>query len=123
MATGMNQGGGVFEYPDVPSLGPDTWAGMTGVHPEDPLVGGRTGFGYTDDINRRVVIGAPSTGAKGGPVRAHYSELLNLKGNPIGWVCIAAIIYLGLAHISLHGSLTGKAGKARAGATGGFGSG
>src|SRR5438270_2647952 len=105
MATGQGQSGGVFGWPDVPALGYETWAQMSGVHPDSPLVGGRgspSGGVDPDYKYRRVAIAAPdAAGNHGAPMKAHYSELMNLKGNPIGWVLIAAIIYLGLAHVSL----------------------
>lgn len=129
MATGQGQSGGLFGWPDVPDLGPETWASMSGVSPSSPLVGGRGGdVGYSGTsvtgTERRVAVSAPEhAGGAGTPTRAHFSEILNLKGNPIGWVLIASIIYLGLAHISLHGSLTGRAGKARGRASAGLGSG
>ncbi|MGI8412660.1 MAG: hypothetical protein ACR2QA_09235 [Solirubrobacteraceae bacterium] len=125
MATGQGQSGGVFGWPDLPELGQESWAQTSSMHPYNPLVGGRAGsIGGQGGVNvtgneRRVAIASPASAATGGPVRGHYSELLNLKGNPIGWVLIAAIVYLGLAHISLHGSITGKAGKARGNASGG----
>lgn len=128
MATGQGQSGGVFGWPDVPDLGPETWASMSGVSPASPLVGGR-GDGYGGVLvtgnERHVAVGSPAAagGAGAPPVRAHFSEILNLSGNPIGWVLIAAIIYLGLAHVSLHGSFSGRAGKARGNASAGVGSG
>jgi hypothetical protein len=129
MATGQGQSGGVFGWPDVPELGVDTWTSMSGVSPSSPLVGGRGGdYGSAGTnvtgMSRRVAVGSPdAAGSSGAPVRGHFSEVLNLSGNPIGWVLIAAIIYLGLAHVSLHGSLRGRAGKARASASAGAGSG
>jgi hypothetical protein len=128
MATGQGQTGGVFGWPDVPDLGPETWASMSGVSPDSPLVGGRGG-GYGGVLvtgnERRVAVGSPTAAGAAGsaPTRGHFSEILNLSGNPIGWVLIAAILYLGLAHISLHGSLRGRAGKTRGSASGGLGSG
>lgn len=113
MATGQGQSGGVFALPDQ-DHGYETWASMSGVHPSNPLVGGRGATGGVDpDYHlRNVALGAPDVaGNAGAPMKAHYSEILNLKGNPVGWVLIAAIIYLGLAHISLHG----RVGKTSAG--------
>ena len=124
MAGGLGQGGGVFSLPDNPSLGADTWAMMGGVDPGSPLVGGRgpRGGPTADFSYRQVALGTadPAAGAAAGaPMAANWREIFNLKGNPVGWVLIAAIIYLGLAHISLHGSA--RAGRARASA--GIGSG
>ena len=120
----------MFGWPDVPELGAETWAGMSGVSPHSALVGGRGGDVAYGGINvtgdsRRVAVGSPDDagGHGGAPMRAHFSEILNLKGNPIGWVLIAAIVYLGLAHISLHGSLSGRAGHARGSASAGLGTG
>ena len=115
MAGGQGQGGGVFALPDVPSLGQETWADMAGVHPNDPLVGGRGAQGIVvNNAYRQVALGAPdpSAGAaSGAPMSGNWREIFNLKGNPVGWVLIASIIYLGLAHISLQGRL----GKSKAG--------
>lgn len=126
MAGGQGQGGGLFGWPDLPELGQESWAGMSSMHPDSALVGGRAGAIGSAGVNvtgqeRRVALGAATTPAAGGPVRGHYTELGNLKGNPIGWVLLAAILYLGLAHVTLHGSLSGRAGKAHAGASAGVG--
>lgn len=115
MATGQLQGGGLFAWPDLPQNGPNEWAQMTGMDPAHPLVGGTSGRpGYGSTATRRVAI-ADSTQqlgdiASGSPARAHFSELANLKGNPIGWVLIIAVLYLGVMHIHV-----------RAGASGGLG--
>lgn len=115
MATGQLQGGGLFAWPDLPELGPNTWAQMTGMAPEHPLVGGSAGRpGYGSAATRRVAIADQSQQlsdvASGAPARAHFSELANLRGNPIGWVLIIAVLYLGVMHIHV-----------RAGASGGIG--
>lgn len=121
MAYGLGQGP-MFSVPDVGSLGAQTWAGMSGVHPSSPLVGGRGapsgGVDADFHFSRTSIAGAgdASVGAAtGAPMSANWREIFNLQGNPVGWVMIAAIIYLGLAHVTLHGS--GSFGKARAGAS------
>jgi hypothetical protein len=114
MATGQLQSGGVFSWPDVPELGYETWAEMTGMHPAHPLVGGQSGQpGYGSISTRQVAVANPAVTvgpASGSPASAHWKEVFNLKGNPIGWVLIAAVLYLGLMHIHV-----------RAGASGGLG--
>lgn len=124
MATGMGQSGGTFAVPEVPGLGTETWAMMGGVDPGSPLVGGRgpRGGPTADFAYRQVALGAPDASAgaaAGAPMAANWREIFNLKGNPVGWVLLAAIAYLGLSHISLHGSA--RAGKARASAAVGTG--
>jgi len=117
MATGQLQSGGVFAWPDAPGLGYSTWASMSGVHPDSPLVGGRAGeHGYAGTLvtgqSRRVALASPdAAAASDAPMKAHYSELWNLKSNPVGWVLVAAVIYLGLAHVSLNA----RVGKTSAG--------
>jgi hypothetical protein len=114
-ATGLGQSGGVFSWPDVPELGYETWSSMTSVEPGHPLVGGSgpgsLGYGPAHGM-RQVALAqpAPAQGAAAGsPASANWRELFNLKGNPLPWVLLAAILYLGLMHIHV-----------RAGATGGF---
>jgi hypothetical protein len=113
MATGLLQSGGVFEWPATPEVGYETWAEMSGMSPGHPLVGGSgpgsLGYGPARGY-RQVAIGdAASAGlvgpASGSPANAHFSEILNLKGNPIGWVLIASIIYLGLTHLHVRASV------------------
>lgn len=107
MATGQDTAvRGVFAVPDVPSLGPMTWAEMGGVHPDSPLVGGRgspTGGVDPDYKYRRVAVGSTAATATATPV-GHFSELLNFRGSPMPWILLAAIAYLGLVHVSVAGS-------------------
>jgi hypothetical protein len=102
MATGQDQGGGVFALPDVPSLGLATWADMTSMQPGHPLVGGEAGQPGYGGGQRQVMIASGSqqnTQTLGSPARSHWSELFNLGGNPIGWVLIAVVLFWGLQHI------------------------
>lgn len=97
-------GGGVLAPPSVGGLGYMDWASMSGVDPGSPLVGGQAGQPGYGAGQRQVAIGeAPVTlaAASGSPAAANWRELFNLKGNPIGWVCLATIAYLGLTHLSL----------------------
>jgi hypothetical protein len=113
MATGQMQGGGVESYPLVPEAGYEDWASMSGISPAHALVGGQAGNPGYEGGQRQVAIAAPdpmSGVASGSPARKGPLELFNLKGNPIGWVLIAAVLFLGLMHIHVN-----------AGASGGFG--
>jgi hypothetical protein len=108
MAMGQDQGGGLFARPDVPALGPATWAEMSAVHPDSPLVGGRAPYsgGIEPAFNlRRVALAAPNPsphpGAEG--IQGHPSELLNFKGSPMPWILLAALAYLGLVHLHAAG--------------------
>jgi hypothetical protein len=117
MATGQLQGGGVFSWPDVPTLGIQTWAGMSGMTPGHPLVGG-SGPGSQNGVTgaRSVAIAQPppTQGAvAGAPGSQNWRELFNLKGNPTGWVLIAAILYLGLMHLHVRGGADFGVGKGR----------
>lgn len=113
MAEGLGQGGAVFEWPVVTSAGYEDWAGMSGIDPGHALVGGSAGSPGYGAGQRQVAVASPDpTGgvAAGSPMRANWTEAFNLKGNPISWVLIFAVLYLGLMHIHV-----------KAGASGGFG--
>jgi hypothetical protein len=100
MAIGQGQGGGVFSWPDAPALGAATWADMSGVRPDNPLVGGRGaagGVGGDDYRYRKVALAAPEHQPVG--QRAHFTELLNFSGSPMPWILLAALAYLGLIHL------------------------
>jgi hypothetical protein len=115
MATGQMQEGGVFEWPATPEVGYEDWAGMSGMSPGHPLVGGSAGVPGYGGGQRQVAVAAPNPTAgvaSGSPARANWAELFNLRGNPIGWVLIAAVLFLGLMHIHV-----------KAGANAGFGAG
>ncbi|HET8978549.1 MAG TPA: hypothetical protein VFN87_10340 [Solirubrobacteraceae bacterium] len=104
----------MFAVPDVPDVGYQDWATMTGMQPGHPLVGGTAGSPGYGAGQRQVAVSDPGSAAlgqvaAGSPARANWSEVFNLKGNPIGWVLIAALVYLGLMHIHV-----------RAGASAGF---
>src|SRR5438270_103472 len=91
-----------MSQPDVPDVGLGQWAAVSGMHPDDPLVGGRGGMvGGT----RRVARAAPDQTALPGAenIQGHYSQLLNFKGSPMPWLLLAAIAYLGLVHLHVAG--------------------
>ncbi|HWE11185.1 MAG TPA: hypothetical protein VG325_17685 [Solirubrobacteraceae bacterium] len=116
MATGLEQHGGLFDWPNVPDVGYSDWATLSGMAAAHPLVGGTAGSPGYGGGQRQVAVADPGTAsvaqaAAGSPAKAHWSELINLKGNPIGWVLIATILYLGLMHIHV---------RAGASASGGF---
>jgi hypothetical protein len=116
MAFGLADVGGVMDRPVTDSaVGYEDWGGMTGMSPSHPLVGGTSGQpGYGSYPTRQVAIAAPqATLSPGQPARAHWSELFNFKGNPTGWVLIAAILYLGLMHIHVRGGASVGVGKGR----------
>jgi hypothetical protein len=121
MAYGLGQDAGVFSWPDVPDVGYQDWSEMSGMSPAHPLVGGSSGApGYGSAATRQVMLTDPGQAAvaqvaAGSPARANWTELGNLKGNPIGWVLIAAIAYLGLMHVHVNAG-------ASAGFSGGKGS-
>lgn len=111
---------GVFAPPQDEGVGYEDWAEMSGMQPAHPLVGGSAGTPGYGGGQRQVLAADPGTAAlaqvaAGSPVRSNWSELFNLKGNPIGWVCIAAILYLGLMHLHVRagvsGGFTGGKGK------------
>lgn len=110
---GMGQGGGVFDWPALPDVGYDDWATLSGMQAAHPLVGGSAGSPGYGGGQRQVAVadggGAAAVAqvAAGSPARANWSEVLNLKGNPIGWVMIAAILYLGLMHIHVRAGVSG----------------
>lgn len=114
MAYGQDQTGGVFARPDVTSIGLETWAQMGGVHPSNPLVGGRGADGGVDPdyhFSRVSVAGAPA--ANGAPTPSHISEILNFKGSPMPWLLIGAIAYLGLVHLHANGTISAGGGVGR----------
>ena len=106
MAFGLDSDvAGVFAVPNDQDVGYDDWATMSGMQPGHPLVGGYSGSpGYGGGQRQVAVADGSSTAglaqvAAGSPARQNWTELFNLKGNPVGWVCIFAILYLGLMHI------------------------
>jgi hypothetical protein len=105
-AFGQADVGGVMDYPLVPDAGLESWAQMSSMQPGHPLVGGSAGAPGYGGGQRQVVVGAPAPTqpvASGSPTASHWSELFNFKGNPIGWVAIAAVLFLGLMHIHVRG--------------------
>lgn len=104
-------GGGVMAPPAVGGLGYADWATMSGVDASSPLVGGQAGQPGYQAGQRQVAIGqSPVTlaAATGSPAAANWRELFNLRGNPVGWVAIAAIAYLGLTHLSIRQQKGGR---------------
>jgi hypothetical protein len=106
------QGGGLLVSPNVATLGVADWSAMSSMSPAHPLVGGSAGRPGYGSGQRQVVVSDPSqaqmsTVASGAPARSNWSEIFNLKGNPIGWVLIASILYLGLMHIHVNAGVTG----------------
>jgi hypothetical protein len=112
MAFGQGQGGGLQDPPAVQGLGAFDWTSMSGMSPGHTLVGGSAGRPGYEAGQRQVFVADPgqaaaNTLASGSPARANWSEVFNLKGNPIGWVLIASILYLGLMHIHVRGGVSG----------------
>jgi hypothetical protein len=112
MAGGQMQSGGLLVSPSVATLGVADWAGMSSMQPGHPLVGGSAGRPGYEGGQRQVVVSDPSQAAMsslagGAPARGNWSEIFNLKGNPIGWVLIASILYLGLMHIHVNAGVSG----------------
>jgi hypothetical protein len=112
MAFGQDQGGGLLDPPIVQGEGYADWASMSGMHPQNSLVGGNAGSPGYGTGQRQVALASPgqnnaATLASGSPARANWSEVFNLKGNPIGWVLIASILYLGLMHIHVKADASG----------------
>jgi hypothetical protein len=116
MAYGLSDVAGVFSLPPDTELGYDTWAEMSGMSPHHPLVGGHAGQpGYEGGQRQIAVAQAPATMAAsaGAPPAAHWSQLFNLKGNPIGWVAIGVLLYYALNFVHFRGGVSAavKAGK------------
>ena len=112
MAFGLGQQGGLQDPPLLTDVGYQDWTSLGGMDPAHPLVGGTAGQPGYGAGQRQVAVGDPAaashaTLAAGSPARAHWAELFNLKGNPIGWVLIAAILYLGLMHIHVRAGVAG----------------
>ena len=96
-------GGGVMDSPLIGGVGYADWATMSGMSPAAPLVGGQPGHAGYGAGQRQVAVAQQSAtlpAAAGHPAAANWRELFNLKGNPVGWVCLATIAYLGLTHMS-----------------------
>jgi hypothetical protein len=85
MATGQGQGGGVFGVPDVSGLGAMTWGEMSGA--------------------------PPAASTAGTPMHNSHRELLNFSHSPMPWILIGLIAYLGLVHLHVSGTVSGRAGK------------
>jgi hypothetical protein len=118
MAFGQLQGGGLMDPPAVQGLGVGDWTQMTGMNPAHPLVGGTAGRPGYETGQRQVFVADSSMAsqaavASGSPMRANWTEIFNLKGNPIGWVLIAAILYLGLMHIHVRAGASGAIGAGK----------
>lgn len=106
MAGGQAQGGGLLTMPESPGLGPVTWAQMSGMHPDSPMVGGRgapSGGVDPDYKYRRVAVASGDQAPVG--QRQHFSELLNFRGSPMPWLLLAALAYLGIVHLHLNGRI------------------
>ncbi len=97
MAIGMSgsQRGGVIGVPDVPGLGEDQWAIMSGANPSNPLIAGYAGSpGY--GTGQRKISTSPNpmaTLSTGAPMSKHWSGVFDLKNNPSGWVLLLALGY------------------------------
>ena len=104
MATGLGQDAGVFAPPPVEDVGYQDWASLTGMQPGHPLVGGTAGSPGYGGGQRQVAVADSSQAAMGqvavgSPATQNWTQLFNLRGNPIGWVLIAALAYLALGHL------------------------
>jgi hypothetical protein len=102
MAIGLDTSGngGVMSVPQVPGLGDDQWAQMSGMSPAHPLIGGYAGSAGYGTGQRRIST-IPNQGAaiaSGNPSYQHWSQLFNLKNNPIGWVLILILAYYAMHH-------------------------
>jgi hypothetical protein len=109
MAFGSDtQAGGLWDAPDVADQGYQDWASMSGMQPGHPLVGGTAGTAGYGGGQRQVAVASqdPTAAAVNAAAAApNWRQLFNLKGNPISWVAIASIAYLGLSHLSARGQL------------------
>ena len=97
---GTSGNGGVMSVPEVPGLGDDQWAAMSGMHPGHPLVGGYSGSPAFGQPRVSTIPNQPAAIASGNPSYQHWSQLFNLKNNPIGWVLILLLVYLAMHHFS-----------------------
>lgn len=108
MAYGLSDVAGVFALPPEPALGYYEWAELSGMDAGHPLVGGYSGEPGYGRLSGRVALGMadPTTAAAAGaPPAAHWSQLFNFRGNPIGWVLIFMLLYYALNFVHFHGSV------------------
>ena len=111
MAFGVADTVGVMDRPVTDSaVGVADWATMSGADPAHPLVGGTAGRpGYGSTATRVVAVGAPGTQpAAATAARSNWAELFNFRGNPLGWVLVAALAYLALTHIHVRAGASAK---------------
>jgi hypothetical protein len=105
MAYGLSPSanGGVMSSPSVPGLGQDQWAMMSGANPSNALIGGYAGSpGYLGG-QRKIATSPNATAAvaAGQPGTQSWSQLFNLKGNPIGWILILLLVYVAITHMQM----------------------
>lgn len=105
MAFGMSGSstGGVMGFPSVPGEGQDQWAQLSGASPANPLVGGYAGGAGYGTGQRKIATSPNPTAAiaSGNPSFSHWSQLFDLKNNPIGWVLLLLLGYVAMTHLQI----------------------
>jgi hypothetical protein len=114
MALGLSRRGGIASEPQLPNLGLDSWAEVSMMQPDSPYLGGGSGAdpdgGVMNPMWSRQRIsslpGAATAAASGAPSSmSHWSDLFNVQHNSTFWILIAAILFLGLMHLRVAGSV------------------
>lgn len=95
MATGLSTSynGGVAATSSIPGLGEDQWALISGAHPANPLITGSiggTGYGQTRIASSPNPMAARANGTPG---QGHWTQLFDLKGNPLGWILLLLLAF------------------------------
>jgi hypothetical protein len=103
--------GGLAATPDIPGLGPLSWAEMAGMSPEHPMVGGPdiAGLGAFDvDRGRSRIVSLPDVGPTAGPVAGpgvnlidDWRDLFNFRGSPMPWLLLGSVVVLGLMQLRI----------------------
>jgi hypothetical protein len=121
LGLGASADGGVMAPADVRGAGEIEWERVGRVSPRSPIVGSQGGFGPGVDPtyrrDRMVTLPTPGGSAAGvmstphtTAVMENWRDLLNVKGSPMPWLLIAALVVLGLLQLRV----AGRAGPVRA---------
>jgi hypothetical protein len=122
MPTGVapSEDGGVINPVDLRGKGPMEWAGMTGIAPDHPLVGGGSEAGYNINERWSRVITQPYSQA--GPAAdtiagpegkalgmGHWRDVFNFRGSAAPWLLLilVGIVYFSHLNLSAGGSAGG----------------
>jgi hypothetical protein len=120
MAIGLSRRGGVAGEPQLPNLGLDSWAEVSNMQPDSPFLGGGSGPDPDGGVmnpnwsHQRIASlpGAASAGAVGASSSmSHWSDLFNVQHSTTFWILLAAILFLGLMHLRVAGSVGAGVGR------------